>query len=124
MPHRVLIVDDNAGMRVLAKRVIGARQDFAWVGEAASGDEAIVLFQELRPGVVLLDKDLPGMNGFLVLKGILALDPACGVVMWSGDATDEEKERAMELGARVFLDKPTTMAQLIDAFKRAVEEES
>ncbi len=61
MPLTVMIVDDDEGFRELVKRLLGT--GVRVIGEAARGDDAVLLAMELRPDVVLMDLDLPGLDG-------------------------------------------------------------
>ncbi len=63
MTVRVLIVDDQEPFRAVAREVVEAAGDFEVVGEAASGEESVDLAQALRPDLVLMDVNLPGMDG-------------------------------------------------------------
>ena len=78
----VLIVDDAAFMRSMLKKVIAGENGFR-VLEAPDGAQALKLYQEYRPGLVLLDISMPGMNGIEVLKELKKRDPMAFVIMCS-----------------------------------------
>jgi DNA-binding NarL/FixJ family response regulator len=82
MVPRVLIVDDHAAFRSFAHRVLVA-DGLAVIGEAADGAGAIAAAPELRPDVVLLDVQLPDMDGFAVAEVLAALDAPPAVVLVS-----------------------------------------
>jgi DNA-binding NarL/FixJ family response regulator len=82
MAPRVLIVDDHAAFRSFARRVLAA-DGLDVVGESADGAAAIAAASELRPDVVLLDVQLPGMDGFAVAEVLAAQDNAPAVVLVS-----------------------------------------
>ncbi len=88
MVPRVLIVDDHAAFRSFAHRVLVA-DGLAVVGEAADGAAAIALAPELRPDVVLLDVQLPDMDGFAVAEVLAAQDEAPAVVLVSSRSRDD-----------------------------------
>ena len=82
----VVVVDDHASFRVAARAVVEATDGFDWVGEAATGEDAVRLVTSLRPGLVLLDVDLPGIDGVEARRRILAAVPAVTVLLCSSDA--------------------------------------
>jgi CheY-like chemotaxis protein len=77
----VLIVDDHASFRAVARAVLSER--FTVVGEAADGEAAVTLALEVRPDVVLLDVQLPGLDGFAVAMALAAQDDPPRVVLTS-----------------------------------------
>ena len=104
MPTSVLIVDDHPSFRATARLLLEA-DGFEVVGEAADGMEGIAKASELRPDVVLLDVNLPDIDGFAVAARLTANDDAPAVVLTSSrDGTDFGPLVARS-GARGFLPK-------------------
>jgi len=110
----VLIADDQtivrAGLRVLVDR----DPELTVVGEAATGDEAVVLARESRPDVILMDIRMPGLDGIRA-TGILLDDPAtagCRIIMLTTFDSDEHVFDALRAGASGFLLKDTNPAEL------------
>ena len=100
----VLIVDDHATFRRVARAVLEA-EGFVVVGEAADGESALEAVAELSPTLVLLDVQLPGIDGFEVASRLAAeADPPAVVLVSSRDAA-EYGSRVDECGARGFLPK-------------------
>ena len=84
----LLIVDDHEGFRSFARTLLGA-EAFDVAGEAADGEAALAAVRELRPDVVLLDVQMPGIDGFEVAQRLAAEPQAPGVVLTSSrDASD------------------------------------
>ncbi|HYS36518.1 MAG TPA: response regulator transcription factor [Pseudonocardiaceae bacterium] len=114
MTITVLIADDQtivrAGLRVLVDR----DPELTVVGEAATGDEAVVLARESRPDVILMDIRMPGLDGIRA-TGILLDDPAtagCRIIMLTTFDSDEHVFDALRAGASGFLLKDTNPAEL------------
>ncbi|MDQ1681812.1 MAG: two-component system, chemotaxis family, protein-glutamate methylesterase/glutaminase, partial [Frankiaceae bacterium] len=74
-PVTVIVVDDSTVQRRLLRGLIEADHDLTVVGEARTGKEAVALVERLRPGVVLMDLDLPVMNGIEAIEKIMAVHP-------------------------------------------------
>ncbi|HEX2451690.1 MAG TPA: response regulator, partial [Gemmatimonadales bacterium] len=98
---RVFVVDDSAFARRATTRVLVNDPGLQVVGEAANGAEALARIPAVRPDVVTLDLDMPGMNGLVVLKALLARDPALRVIMLSAHTKEgaEATLEALEAGA-------------------------
>ena len=82
-PVSVLIVDDQAPFRRAARAVVTATPGFEVVGEAESGEEAVEMADSLSPGLVLMDINLPGINGIEATRRITAAHPAAVVMLLS-----------------------------------------
>src|SRR6476620_7299237 len=82
-PVRVLVVDDQAPFRQAARAVVSMTPGFDVVGEAESGEAAIEMAGVLAPDVVLMDVNLPGINGLAACRAIVAEHPATTVLLLS-----------------------------------------
>jgi two-component system, chemotaxis family, protein-glutamate methylesterase/glutaminase len=121
-PLRLLIVDDSAYNRRLIEGLFVRRTDVVVVGTAGDGEEALRLFGALEPDVVTLDLEMPKMDGFTVLRILLA-KRAVPVVVVSSYAQRENVFRALELGAFDFVTKATsTIDANADELKREILE--
>ncbi|WP_211091404.1 response regulator transcription factor [Pseudothauera rhizosphaerae] len=108
---RVLLADDERHIRQLIKAVLttlGA--DVA--GEAENGAEAVLLYKEQRPDVVLLDVNMPVKDGLAALREIKAFDGGAVVVMLTSLSDMGTIESALELGAAQYIRKDTPVAEL------------
>ena len=113
--RRVLIVDDNPRVRQELHTLLPLAGDVEIVGEAADGAEAIRLAQALRPEVVLMDLEMPGLDGFEATRQIKAGAPFCRVVALTVHGYDAARQKAMQAGADVFLVKGTEVKSLVQA---------
>jgi len=104
---RVLVVDDSAAMRALFSDILDQSRDVTVVGTACSADEARGLIKELKPNVITLDVEMPGMSGIDFLGEVMANNPM-PIVMLSSltQAGTETSLRAFELGAVECFPKP------------------
>jgi DNA-binding NarL/FixJ family response regulator len=104
MRPTVLIVDDHEGFRQSASALLEA-EGFRVVGKAADGPDAVAQAERLRPDVVLLDIQLPGVDGFTVAKRLAALPDPPHVVLISSREASAYGQRLGETPTRGFLAK-------------------
>jgi DNA-binding NarL/FixJ family response regulator len=114
----VLLVDDHILVRRGLRRILEDDAGIAVVGEARDGDEAVRMTGELRPRIVLMDCSMPGSNGVLATRAIVASHPATAVLMLSMYPEDAWVVQALEAGARGYLLKGTDNLDLVSAIKR------
>ena len=118
---RVLIVDDVADTRENVRKLLQFEADVDVVGAARSGKEGIQLSQELDPDVVLMDINMPDIDGISATESIRQKSPQVQVIILSVQNDQNYMRRAMLAGARDFLTKPPIGDELISAIRRAGE---
>jgi pilus assembly protein CpaE len=116
---RVMIVDDVSETRENVRKLLQFESDVEVVGVARTGKEAIQISQDLHPDVVLMDINMPDMDGISATEAIRAKQPAVQVVILSVQGDQNYMRRAMLAGARDFLTKPPMGDELISAIRRA-----
>ena len=116
---RVVIVDDVSETRENVRKLLQFESDVDVVGLARTGKEAIQISQELNPDVVLMDINMPDMDGISATEAIRSHQPAVQVVILSVQGDQNYMRRAMLAGARDFLTKPPMGDELISAIRRA-----
>lgn len=116
---RVLIVDDIAETRENVRKLLQFESDVDVVGTARSGKEGIQLSGDLDPDVVLMDINMPDIDGITATEEIRRKSPHVQVVILSVQGDQNYMRRAMLAGARDFLTKPPMGDELISAIKRA-----
>jgi two-component system chemotaxis response regulator CheY len=116
---RVLVIDDNLIARKQVRSVL-EEAGHEVVGEAADGDSAPQLVQDLQPDLVTLDIVMPGRDGLATLRHLMLRDPHTRVLMCTASGTEAHVDRALQLGARGFYAKPVESARLLEAVDRAL----
>jgi two-component system invasion response regulator UvrY len=101
----VVVADDHVVFRQIAHHVIDPTPDFALLGEASSGEHALLLVAELRPELVLVDVRMPGMDGIEAATRILAENPSTVVVLISLDRASVLPPGASSCGAAAIVRK-------------------
>lgn len=112
MTTRVLLADDHLLVRAGIRALLGALPDVDVVGEAATGEEAVVLAQELKPDVALLDISMQGMNGLEAARRIGEFAAGVKVIMLSMHASEDYVARALRAGALGYLMKGSASQEL------------
>jgi two-component system, NarL family, response regulator LiaR len=123
-PITVLIVDDHAVVRQGVRAALQARPQFAVVGEAESGAEAVRHVADLVPDVVLMDLLMAGMDGIEATRQIKRLSPHTQVVVLTSHHDDQHIFPALRAGAISYLLKSVKIDELADAIQRAAQGEA
>lgn len=117
MNIRVLIADDDTLIRTGLRMIIETQADLEVVGEAADGRAAITQARALRPNVVLMDVQMPGMDGLEATAAVTALDSAPRVLILTTFELDEYVYEALRSGASGFILKRTPAEDLVAAIR-------
>jgi len=118
MPIKILIVDDIAETRESVKKLLSLDGELSVVGEAASGEEALKMVKKRKPDIVLMDINMPDMNGLEVTERITVRHPDSAVIMMTVQGEMEYMKKAMLAGARDYITKPFSEEELIGAVKK------
>ena len=114
---KVVIADDDAGMRLIEKKMIGRVEGFKLVGEACDGDQLVELVEGLHPQVVFLDVEMPGKTGVECAHIIQDMDPS--IVLIFATAHDQYMGDAFEVYAFDYLIKPFKVDRVMQTLERA-----
>jgi DNA-binding NarL/FixJ family response regulator len=114
---RIVLVDDQQLMRIGLRTILETFEDFAVVGEASSGDEALQVLRAARADVVLMDIQMPGMDGIRATEKITALDDAPAVIVLTTFNRDDYLFDALRAGASGFLLKNSPTERIVDAIR-------
>jgi pilus assembly protein CpaE len=118
---RILIVDDVAETRENLRKLLSFAPDMEVVGAAASGEEGIEMAKQFQPHIILMDINMPGMDGIAATEVILQEVPMTQVVVLSVQGESDYLRRAMLAGARDFLTKPPSGDELMGTIRQVYE---
>ena len=121
MSIKIILIDDHTLVRSGIKALLSRQSDFDVIGEAADGFTGIKLVEQMRPDIVLLDLDMPVMNGRETLAQILSSNPQQTVVMLTVSEDNDDLTECMRIGARGFLLKNINADFLLDSIRKAVD---
>lgn len=116
-PIRVLLVDDQRLMREGLRTLLELEPDLQVVGEAATGEEAVALYAEVQPDVVLMDVRMPGMDGVEATRRIHQRQPQARIIILTTFDDDEYIFEGLRAGARGYLLKATSGEELAAAVR-------
>lgn len=116
----VLLVDDEAHIRKFISLVL-KQFSVPKLLEASNGEEALALYAEHRPDLVLLDVNMPKLGGLETLKQLHQMDPECAVIMLTSLATRQTIEEASDLGALNYIRKDTPKEEIARALQETIE---
>jgi len=115
---KVLIVDDQESVRQSLRTMLQLVDDMEVVGEAGNGTEAVEQTKQLEPDVVLMDMKMAPSDGLSAAKGIREHSESVGVVMITMHDSDIARERAIEAGVDIFVEKGIAMEDLVDKIRQ------
>lgn len=116
---RVLLADDEPGMRLILRKMIGRVEGFTLVGEATNGAELMEMYHALKPQVVFLDVDMPEINGVECANRIEDEDPSCILIFATGH--EEYRRDAFDVYAFDYLVKPFRVERVTETLGRIRE---
>src|SRR6187397_1762630 len=117
IPISILITDDHFVVREGLRSILRREADFAVVGEAANGHEAVMAHARLRPDVTLMDLRMPVCGGVEAIRRIRAADPAARILVLSNFEGDEDIHAALSAGAMGYLLKHSSGDQITPAIR-------
>jgi len=114
---RVLIADDHGVVREGLRAVLGSEVDMEVVGEATTGNEVVERAAELRPDVILMDIQMPGVNGIEATRHIRRINPEIGIVVLTMFEDDDSVFSAMRAGARGYVLKGAPPSEILKVLR-------
>jgi two-component system chemotaxis response regulator CheY len=119
MKSKILLVDDHPVIRAIVKDILDD-EGYDIVGEADNGSEGYDLYCQLRPDIVLLDINMPVLNGLEAINLIKAFDSDARIVVCSAMGDIETITMAIKNGARDYIKKPFSKGQLLSVIRKIV----
>ena len=120
MSINILIVDDLAFIKMILKDIV-EKAGFRVTGEASNGEEAVSLYEEQRPDIVLMDITMPKMDGITALREIIKIDNNARVIMCSALGQQKLIIQAIQIGAKDFIVKPFKPERVIKSIKKVLD---
>lgn len=117
MTIRIVVVDDHPIVRDGLVAVLSTQPDFEVVGEASSGPEVIQQVSAIQPDVILLDLEMPDMDGVETLQNLRGIDPTLRVIVFTAFDTDERIVKAVQAGAQGYLLKGVPRDEIFNAIR-------
>jgi CheY-like chemotaxis protein len=121
---RLVLVDDQATVRQGLRMRLLLEPDIIVVGEASSGKEALALVQQLYPDVVLMDVEMPDMDGITATTALCNIVPHCVTVILSIHSDNVTRARAKTAGAKAFVEKLGSTKVLVTVIRQACQKSS
>lgn len=121
MSIKIILIDDHTLFRSGIKALLSRQDDFEVIGEASDGLSGVKLVEQQNPDIVLLDLDMPVMNGREALAQILSANPHQTVIMLTVSEDSDDLTECMRIGARGFLLKNINADFLLDSIRKAVD---
>ncbi len=116
---RLLIVDDTPSIRTFLHQVLGFHGDFEMVGEAGDGRTAVEMACALEPDVIVMDYDMPVLDGVEATRQILARRPKARVIGFSSHIGNHVPQAMIQAGAVDYVPKHARITALIEAIRKA-----
>ena len=113
----VIVVDDDDTVRALVRALLTAEADINVLADAANGKEAVDLVSKCQPNIVIMDLDMPVLDGISATRELLKSSPDSKVLMYSANRDPMTVQRAMDAGVARYLFKPATRRILIEAVR-------
>lgn len=117
---RILVVDDHFVVRIGIAASINSSADIEVAGEAATGEQAIEKYRELRPDAVLMDLHMPRKNGWEATEAIRSEFPDAKIIILTVRQGDEDIFRGLQAGAQAYLIKTADLDELLDTIRTVV----
>jgi DNA-binding NarL/FixJ family response regulator len=114
---RLLVVDDHPPMRYGLVALVRSQPDMEVIAEAGDGEEAVEVYADVRPDVVLMDLRMPGMGGVEAIIAIRQSDPEARVIVLSTYDMDEDIHRAIQSGAKSYLLKDMSTEEVAETIR-------
>lgn len=118
MTKKIVLIDDESAIRLLIRDSLESIAGYEVIGEGSDGAEALKLYKELHPDVLIMDALMPGVDGMQGLEDIIAYDAKAKVVMVSAFEQAECRQEFLKLGASDCISKPFDIQKLVDTLEK------
>ncbi len=119
MTRTILIADDALFTRMLLRNIL-SEHGFTAIVEAETGAEAIWAYERWKPDLVIMDINMPEMDGMTAVRNILALDPRASIIICSALGEKQLMMEALEAGVKDFITKPFQAPKVMEVVNRVL----
>ena len=120
----MIVVDDRRLARIAAKAIVEASKDLIWLGEATTADEALALVSRVKPDMVLLDVEMPGVDGAETARRLRLQQPDLVILAWTVSDEGDDLLRMLQAGCAGYALKESGPAELHNAIRAALRKET
>ena len=115
---KILIVDDSSFSRLMLKRIINKSNFAQVIGEAKNGNEAVTLFEELKPDLITMNLIMPEKNGIEAIEDIMRIDRTANIIVITAIGQESVILEATLKGAKDFVQKPFDEGKILDTIQK------
>lgn len=116
---KILIADDEASLRFLITETLSMNENFE-VTQASTGDEALKLYKEINPDIVILDVMMPNMTGYEVAEEIIKLGKLCKIIILTAKVQAQDIEQGKTIGIDEYITKPFSPMELLNIVQKLI----
>jgi len=121
---KVILIEDEPKLRAILVQITNAQPDLKVVGRAGDGIHGFEIFKRLKPDIVVTNIGMPGMNGIILTRKIIQIEPKVKIMIVSGRGLPRDIQFGLQAGASVYLTKPVSIREFLKGLRTVANEKS